>query len=143
MESRLSYAEALDAVGLYVERAGGADVFVNELGTGFLVSFLVDDAQRVSTLSSDDLARLRGESRRRGLGGLFRRGDGPHETRTRLRAVGRHLDAQMMATAILAQERADGYSVDYTGLLNPKDDLAGLTRRHDELDDARLATLVR
>ncbi len=41
MEPRLSYAEALDAVGAYVERAGGADVFVNELETGFLVSFLV------------------------------------------------------------------------------------------------------
>ena len=142
MEPRLSYAEALDAVGLYVERAGGADVFVNELEAGFLVSFLVDDEQRVSTLSPDDLARLRGESRRRGLSGLFRRRDDTHETRARLRAIGRHLDAQVMATAILAQERVDGYSVDYTGLLNPKDDLAGLTRRHDELDDARLEKLA-
>ncbi len=143
MEPRLSYAEALDAVGAYVERAGGADVFVNELETGFLVSFLVEDEQRVSTLSPDDLTRLRGEARCRGLGTLFRRGDGARATRARLRAVGRHLDVQVMAAAILAQERADGYSVDYTGLLNPKDDLAGLTRRHDELDDARIEKLAR
>jgi len=97
----------------------------------------------VSTLSPDDLTRLRGEARCRGLGTLFRRGDGARATRARLRAVGRHLDVQVMAAAILAQERADGYSVDYTGLLNPKDDLAGLTRRHDELDDARIEKLAR
>jgi hypothetical protein len=143
MEPRLPYAEALDAVGLYVERADGADVFVNELETGFLVSFLVEDEQRVSTLSPDDLARLRDESRRRGLGGLFRKRENGQGTRTRLRAVGRHLDAQVLAAAVVAQERADGYAVDYTGLFNPKDDLSGLTRRHDELDATRLATLAR
>ncbi len=60
-----------------------------------------------------------------------------------LRAVGRHLDAQVMAAAIVAQERADGYAVDYTGLFSPKDDLSGLTRRHDELDDAHVEKLAR
>ncbi len=143
MEPRLSYADALDAVGLYVERADGVDVFVNELETGFLVAFLAGDEQRVATLSLDDVARLHGESRRRGLGGLFRRRAGARETRARLRAVGRHPDAQVMAAAIVAQERAAGYAVEYTGLFSPKDDLSGLTRRHDELDDAHIEKLAR
>jgi len=142
VDAPLSYADALEAIGLYVERAGGADVLVNEIDDGYLVSFLVGDEQRVASLDTAEVARLQGEARQRGLGGLFRRRDGG-EIRARLRGVGRHLDAKVLAAAIVAQERADGYSVEYTGLLNPKDDLAGLTRHHEELDEARLRTLSR
>ena len=142
MDTRLSYADALEAIGLYVERAGGADVFVNELDDGYLVSFLVDDAQHVASLGTAELVRLHGEARRRGLGGLFRRRDG-RNVRARLRVIGRYLDAQrVMAASIVAQERASGYSVEYTGLADVRDDLSGLTRRHEELDDARVRALA-
>lgn len=144
MAGRLSYTDALDAIGLYVERADGVDLFVNEIDAGFLVSFLAGDEQRVTTLDTDELTRLRAEgARRHGLGDLFRRRGGKQSSRALLRGVGRHLDGQVMATAVVVQERADGYSVEYTGLVNPKDDLTGIMRIHEELDDARAQALSR
>jgi len=41
------------------------------------------------------------------------------------------------------QERADGYSIEYTGMVDTKDDLSGLIRHHEELDDARLRAFAR
>jgi len=117
---------------------------VNEIDAGFLVSFLAGDEQRVTTLDTDELTRLRAEgARHHGLGGLFRRREGKQSSRALLRGVGRHLDGQVMATAVVVQERADGYSVEYTGLVNPKDDLTGIMRIHEELDDARAQALSR
>lgn len=142
MDAPLSYTNALDAIGLYVERSNGADLFVNELDDGFLVSFLVGDEQRVVSLDTAEVARLHGEARQRGLAGLFRRRDGG-EARGHLRGIGHHLDGKVVASSIVLQERADGYSIEYTGMVDTKDDLSGLIRHHEELDDARLRAFAR
>lgn len=140
MNTPLSYTDALDALGLYVERAGGADVFVNELHEGFLVSFVADDKQHVATLGLAELAQLHAEGARQ-KGGFFRRREARGETSVRLRAAGRFLDSQTMAAALVLQERADGYELEYTGLVDLRDEFSGITRRYEMLDSARLQAL--
>ena len=140
MNQSLSYRSVLDAIGLYVERAGGVDVFVNELHEGFLISFVADDKQRVATLGMDELARLYDEASRP-KGGLFRKRESRSENSARLRAVGRFLDSQTMAAGLVLQERPNGYELEYTGLVDVRDEFSGITRRHELLDEGRLQAL--
>ena len=166
----LPYAEVLDAIGFYVERAHGEDVLVYEIAGGFLVVFVTAAEQQVVTFDSGDLAQVRTEiealehssvrsqekSPRWGPLGVIRAnkdtgpsapipgslvsGDRSH-LRTRLRAVGRYFDGRH-TTAIMVQERADGYEVESTS--QPVyDDLAPPSRVTELLDDQHLQTLVK
>ena len=140
MSAHRSYATALDAIGLYLERANAGDVLVNEIDGGFLVSFVVDGEQRVVTFDATEMGRLQSDALRHPAG----EGTGPHDQRAslraRLQALGRYLD-ERGAAAILAQERAHGFSTEFTGLPRGHGDAVGPTRLYDTLDDRRLHAL--
>src|SRR3989442_3967065 len=157
------YTSLLDAIGFYVERAGGADVLVNEIEGGFLVAFATETAQQVAPFEDAELAQLRAEiaaleapqashlpekphlgARLRGVLGRAQAGSGAPVLadqpglRARLHAVGRYLETRA-AIAIVVQEQADGYAVAFTG--QPLDDnLAPLARLDERLDGHHLQT---
>jgi len=57
-----------------------------------------------------------------------------------LQCLGRYLDGRA-ATAIVVQERAHGFSTEYTGIPRGQGDLTGLARLHETLDDQQLRSL--
>lgn len=135
MSVRTPYSISLDAIGLSLDRAGAADVLVNELDGGFLLSYMSSREQHVVTLDAAELQRLRQEA--------LRSKSRPSDTgrRARLRAVGRYLD-ERQAYAAVVQERATGYSLEFTGL--PKgDDLSSLARLYESLDEEQIAALAK
>lgn len=129
-----SYALSLEAIGWYVESRNVSDVHVHELAGGFLVCFLTATGQHVVTLDTDELARLWSEMECRPNRRWFARRDkcgDPHGHRAQLRALGEYLDARA-AVAIVLQERATGYSIEFTGVPEG-DDLEGLVRVHEQV----------
>lgn len=133
MNTRIPYIVTFDALGLYCERASAADVLVNEIDGGYLVSYVTQQEQHVETLDSAEMARLQLEAQR----SKSRPYPSP---RARLRAVGRYLDRRK-ALAAVVQESANGYSVEFTGL-PIGDDLSRLVRLHEPLDEKKIATLA-
>ena len=164
-----SYASLLDAIGFYVERAGGADVLVNEIEGGFLVAFVTETGQQVATFDDAELAQLRAEiaaleapwephlPEKSHLGvrlrGVLGRAHGPSSApvladpaepagQPGLRARLPAVGRYLetrAAIAIVVQEQADGYLVAFTG--QPLDDnLAPLTRLDERLDGHHLQT---
>jgi hypothetical protein len=151
----LPYAVVLDALGYSVEQAQGTDVLVHELEGGVLVTFMGATEQQVVTFTWAEVAGLHAvatqEDRRQqrawhGLTALLQgRWSIPTErpsVRARLRALGQDLDRRG-ATAILLQEHAASYHVEFTGLA---DDgwgrTLGLIRLTDEVDHAYLEARV-
>lgn len=139
---RIPYAARLDALGLYLERAEATDILINELDGGFLVGYVKDDGQYIATLDEAEMNRLQDETTRpkgrswTGIlttGSLNRRGD----MRVRLHALGTYLD-QRVAHDVMIQERAHGFSVEFTTLPQGAGDRTGLVRLHETLDDYTL-----
>ena len=133
MNIRIPYSIIFDALGLLCERAGAADVLVNEIDGGYLISYMTQQEQHVETLDAAEMARLQLEAQR----SKSRPYPSP---RARLRAVGRYLD-QRKALSAVVQESANGYSVEFTGL-PIGDDLSSLARLHEPLDEKTLAALA-
>lgn len=136
----LSYAAILDTIGLYLEYRQATDALINEIDGGFMVGFLIGNEQRLVTLSSAELSPLHAEAVRHPV---KRHTPGPGERlslRTRLLYLGRYLDRKATG-AVVVQERASGFTVEYTGaLLSGTRD--GLGRLTETLDDARLSALA-
>ena len=136
----LSYAAILDAIGLYLEYRQATDALINEIDGGFMVGFMIGNEQRLVTLSTAELTPLHAEAVRHPV---KRKPPGPAERlplRTRLLYLGRYLD-RTATGAVVAQERASGFTVEYTAaLLSGTRD--GLGRLVETLDDAQLGALA-
>src|SRR2546422_631826 len=60
---RVSYCAILDALGFYVERADGGDVFVQELPPdGYLLAFLAGDEQQAVTFEAHEIESVHDEA---------------------------------------------------------------------------------
>jgi len=140
MSAHRSFATMLDAIGLYLERADAGDVLVNEIDGGFLVGFMADGEQRVVTFDATDMVRLQSDASRQEAGGWTGLPGRRASVRVRLQCLGRYLDARG-AAAILAQERAHGFSTEFTGLPHGPGAAAGLARLYETLDDHHLRSL--
>ena len=102
------YSAILDALGFYVERAEGIDVFVQELPPdSYLLAFLAGDEQRAVTFELHEIASVHDEAEKHPVRGRPSR-------RRHLRAAGCYLD-ERGASAILVQERVSVYTVDFAG----------------------------
>lgn len=140
---RTPYAVLLDALGLYLERTNACDVLIDEIEGGFLLGFLMGAEQRVVTLDAGEMARLQAEALRHkgdraaGWTGMLGRRSAPGALRARLRTLGEHLDRRA-ARAIVAQERAHGFSVEFTTAPQGTGNLMVLTRLHETIDDQQL-----
>ena len=137
MSAHQSYATALDAIGLYLERANAGDVLVNEINGGFLVGYVADGEQRVVTFDATEMGRLQSDAARHQAGEGTGLPAGRASLRVRLQGLGRYLD-ERGAAAILAQERAHGFSTEFTGLQRGHGDGVGLARLYETLDDHQL-----
>jgi hypothetical protein len=140
MSAQQSYARVLDAIGLYLERANAGDVLVNEINGGFLLSFVADGEQRVVTFDALEMGRLQSDAVRHQVGKWTGPPGRRASLRVRLQGLGRYLD-ERGAAAILAQERAHGFSTEFTGLPHGHGDAVGPARLYETLDDRRLRAL--
>ena len=140
MSAHQSYTAALDAIGLYLDRADAGDVFVNEIDGGFLVGFVVDGEQRVVTFDAADMVRLQSDALRQEAGGWTGLPGRRASVRVRLQCLGRYLD-ERGAAAILAQERPHGFSTEFTGLPRGQGAAVGPARLYETLDDHQLRAL--
>ncbi len=138
---RTPYAALLDALGLFLEREEASDILIDELDGGFLVGYLANNEQRVATLTTADMTRLQSEAIRHkggkgsGWTGMLGRRSA---LRMRLRALGALLDKRA-AHAIVVQERAHGFSVEFTAVPYGPSDPTGLVRLHETFDEQQLA----
>jgi hypothetical protein len=113
-----SYEQALEGLGFHLDRTGASDILVADIADGFMIAFLSPQggAQVVTTADHDQLARFNAQARRFHLP---RRS--PNRYRTKLKVVGRHLDARH-ASAALIQETTTGMLAGYLGPARVYDD---------------------
>jgi hypothetical protein len=140
MSAHQSYATVFDGIGLYLERAGADDVLVNEIDGGFLVGFMAHGEQRVVTFDAADMARLQSDAPHQEAGGWTGLNGRPASLRVRLQGLGRYLD-ERGAAAVLAQERPQGFSTEFTGLPRGQGTAVGPARLYETLDDHQLRAL--
>ena len=127
------YSQRLDAIGLYIERIGGADVLVQELERGYGLCFLVGDEQRAVVLDEADLVKLGADAARRTHTARNR-------PRSRLRAVGRYLDRRK-AAALVLQERADGFAMEFTSYTDDEYEATSIERVEETLSYKEIAAI--
>lgn len=126
--SKVRYDVTLDAIGFYVEQRGGSDLLAVELEGGFALTYVVGAVQSYVALDNDELRELSLEATKRSRA---KRG----QLRGRLRSIGYYFE-ERNAASVVVQERASGYSVEFTGFENDKDDrydIPQLRRIHEEL----------
>jgi len=122
---KIDYYVTLDAIGLYVEHRGGADLLVVELDGGFALTYVVDAVQTYVALDVDELEALRQEAAKRHRA---RRG----RLCSHLRSLGQYLDGRQ-AASVIVQERSMGYSIEFTGFANDEYDTPELSRIYEQL----------
>src|SRR5438128_6501342 len=129
---RVHYSAILDALGFYVERAEGIDVFVQELPPdGYLLAFLGGDEQQAVTFEAHEIESAHDEAEQHPV-----HTDQPSRRR-HLRAAGCYLD-ERGASAILVQERLSVYSVDFAGHARRGEYVSERERIHGMLTDVQL-----
>jgi hypothetical protein len=129
------YSAILDALGFYVERAGGCDVFVQELPPdGYLLAFLAGDEQRAVTFEAHEIESVYDEAEQEPV--HMDQMDQPSRRR-HLRAAGCYLD-ERGASAVLVQERLSVYTVDFAGHARRGEHVSGRDRIHVMLNDRQL-----
>ena len=126
------YSAILDALGFYVERADGIDVFVQELPPDtYLLAFLVADEQQALTFEPHEIERVHDEAAKHPVH------RGRPSRRRHLRAAGCYLD-ERGASAILVQERVSVYTVDFAGHARRGEHVSDRERIHVMLNDRQL-----
>jgi FHA domain len=126
------YSAILDALGFYVERADGSDVFVQELPPdGYLLAFLVGEEQQAVTFEAHEIESVHDEAEKHPVH------TGHPSRRRHLRAVGCYLD-ERGASAILVQERLCVYTVDFAGQARRGEHVSNRERIHVMLTDRQL-----
>ena len=126
------YSAILDALGFYVERAEGIDVFVQELPPdSYLLAYLVGDEQQAVTFEPHEIESVHDEAEKHPV----RRGR--PSRRRHLRAAGCYLD-ERGASAILVQERVSVYTVDFAGHARRGEQVSDRERIHVMLNDRQL-----
>jgi hypothetical protein len=129
---RVYYSRILDALGFYVERAGGSDVFVQELHPdSYLLAYLVADEQQALTFEPHEIESVHDEAEKHPVHG------GRPSRRRHLRAAGCYLD-ERGASAILVQERLSVYTVDFAGHARRGEHVSDRERIHVMLNDRQL-----
>src|SRR5437764_9935957 len=129
---RVYYSAILDALGFYVERADGSDVFVQELPPdGYLLAFLEGEEQQAVMFEAHEIESVHDEAEKHPV-------HTSHPSRRRhLRAVGCYLD-ERGASAILVQERLRVYTVDFAGQARRGEHVSNRERIHVMLTDRQL-----
>jgi len=128
----VSYSTILDALGFYVERADGIDVFVQELPPdSYLLAYLVGDEQQAVTLEPHEIESVHDEAEKHPVH------TGRPSRRRHLRATGCYLD-ERGASAILVQERLSVYTVDFAGHACHGEQVSDRDRIHVMLNDRQL-----
>ena len=126
------YSAILDALGLHVERAGGIDVFVQDLPPdSYLLAYLVGDEQLADTFEPHEIESVHDEAEKHPVQ------TGQPSRRRHLRAVGCYLD-ERGASAILVQERLSVYTVDFAGHARRGEHVSDRERIHVMLNDKQL-----
>jgi hypothetical protein len=126
------YSAILDALGFYVERAEGMDVFVQELPPdSYLLAYLVADEQQALTLEPHEIESVHDEAAKHPVH------RGRPSRRRHLRAAGCYLD-ERGASAILVQERLSVYTVDFAGHARRGEHVSDRERIHVMLNDRQL-----
>ena len=126
------YSAILDALGFYVERAGGIDVFVQELRPdSYLVAFLAGNEQQAMTFEPHEIESVHNEAAKHPV--HTRR----PSRRRHLRAAGCYLD-ERSASAIWVQERLSVYTVDFAGHARSGEHISDRERIHVMLNDRQL-----
>ena len=126
------YSAILDALGFYVERAEGIDVFVQELPPdSYLLAYLVADEQQALTFEPHEIESVHDEVAKHPVH------RGRPSRRRHLRAAGCYLD-ERSASAILVQERLSVYTVDFAGHARRGEHVSDRERIHVMLDDRQL-----
>src|SRR5919202_5032533 len=126
------YSAILDALGFYVERADGIDVFVQELPPdGYLLAYLVADEQQALTFELHEIESVHDEAEKHPVH------RGRPSRRRHLRAAGCYLD-ERGASAILVQERLSVYTVDFAGHARRGEQVSDRERIHVILNDRQL-----
>src|SRR2546421_124228 len=129
---RVSYSAILDALGFYVERADGIDVFVQELPPdGYLLAFLVGDEQQAVTFEPHEIESVYDEAEKHPVH------TGHPSRRRHLRAAGCYLDERGVS-AILVQEHLSVYTVEFAGHARRGEHVSDRDRIHLRLDDRQL-----
>src|SRR5919202_76784 len=126
------YSAILDALGFYVERADGIDVFVQELPPdGYLLAYLVADEQQALTFELHEIESVHDEAAK------YPVHRGRPSRRRHLRAAGCYLD-ERGASAVLVQERLSVYTVDFAGHARRGEQVSDRERIHVMLNDKQL-----
>ena len=126
------YRAILDALGFYVERAGGIDVFVQELPTdSYLMAFLAGDEQQAMTFEPHEIESVHDEAEKHPVH------TGRPSRRRHLRAAGCYLD-ERGASAILVQERLSVYTVHFARHARRGEHVSDHERIHVMLHDKQL-----
>jgi hypothetical protein len=126
------YSAILDALGFYVERAEGIDVFVQELPPdSYLLAYLVADEQQALTFEPHEIESVHDEAEKHPVH------RGRPSRRRHLRAAGCYLD-ERGASAILVQERLSVYTVDFAGYARRGEHVSDRERIHVMLNDRQL-----
>jgi hypothetical protein len=126
------YSTILDALGFYVECAGGIDVFVQELPPdSYLVAFLAGDEQQAMMFEPREIESVHDEAEKHPV-----HTDRPSRRR-HLRAAGCYLD-ERGASAILVQERLSVYTVHFASHARRGEHVSDRKRIHVMLNDRQL-----
>jgi hypothetical protein len=126
------YSAILNALGFYAERAGGSDVFVQELPPdSYLLAYLVGDEQQAVTFELHEIESVHEEAEKHPVH------RGRPSRRRHLRAAGCYLD-ERGASAIVVQERLSVYTVDFAGHARRGEHVADRERLHVMLNDRQL-----